>query len=83
MYVHFQEGPHMKLNWSTAQELRSKGFTDQQIQDHNMVDKIIMNETSIVKICMTVPTGYGIAGSHEGSTRDYDDHYDAEWDDDR
>jgi|TARA_R110000796_G_scaffold14840_1_gene48111 hypothetical protein len=73
----------MKLNWSTAQELRSKGFTDQQIQDHNMVDKIIMNETTIVKICMTVPTGYGIAGSHEGSTRDYDDHYDAEWDDDR
>ena len=81
----------MKLNWSTNaqrssfycrvnQELKSKGFTDRQIQDHGMIDKIFLAETTVAKICMTIPNGNGIAGSHEGSTRDYDDRYDAPWD---
>ena len=82
----------MKLTWSSnasvgatnrlgvLHDLRSKGFTDRQIQDHNMVDKIFLHETTIVKICMTTPTGSGIAGSLEGSTREYDDRYDAPWD---
>ena len=59
-----------ELKESLFENLLDKGFTEDQIIKHDMVEKLFFQETTIESLLRTYPDSAGISETHEGSTRE-------------
>ena len=59
-----------ELKEGLLENLLDKGFTEDQIMKHDMVEKLFFQETTIESLLRTYPDRAGISETLEGATRE-------------